>query len=471
MEKIISMPAHEVVSLLRKNKITPLELIDIAEARIQEVDGQINAVPTLCIQRAKAKAKELKASRKTDLSPNFLYGLPILVKDLTEVAGVKTTYGSLMFKDNVPSYSNYLVETLEKNGAIVIGKTNTPEFGAGGNTFNEVFGATRNPWNTAMTCGGSSGGSAAALAAGEAWLATGNDLAGSLRTPAGFCSVVGFRPSPGRIASGPSPVIFNPLGIEGPMGRCVKDVALMMDAQVGYHPGDPLSLPKPEYSFFEVANQCQKPSKIAYSVDLGGITPVEKEVAAIFKQTVETLADSMIVESACPDLKNAIPVFHTLRAAMLAHRFGPMLKSHGELFKPELVWNIEKGMNLSMDEIGEAEQMRAQIYQSVVKFFETYDLLICPTSAALPFDVSIRYLEKLEGKVFNNYIDWLTIVYAISITACPCISIPCGFSSSGLPLGLQIVGPPRRDDVVIGAAAGFEQIFNLKPLTPIDPRN
>jgi amidase len=220
-----------------------------------------------------------------------------------------------------------------------------------------------------------------------------------------------------------------------------------------------------------VANQCQKPSKIAYSVDLGGITPVEKEVAAIFKQTVETLADSMIVESACPDLKNAIPVFHTLRAAMLAHRFGPMLKSHGELFKPELVWNIEKGMNLSMDEIGEAEQMRAQIYQSVVKFFETYDLLICPTSAALPFDVSIRYLEKLEGKVFNNYIDWLTIVYAISITACPCISIPCGFSSSGLPLGLQIVGPPRRDDVVIGAAAGFEQIFNLKPLTPIDPRN
>ncbi|MCK5164757.1 MAG: hypothetical protein KAQ72_13615 [Desulfobacula sp.] len=471
MEEIISMPAHEVVSLLKQNKISPLELIDIAEERIREVDGKINAVPTLCIERARAKSKLLQARKGTDLPPNYLYGLPILVKDLTEVKGVKTTYGSPIFKDNVPTYSNYLVEKLEKNGAIVIGKTNTPEFGAGGNTFNELFGATRNPWNTTMTAGGSSGGSAAALAAGEIWLATGNDLAGSLRTPASFCSVVGFRPSPGRIASGPGPVVFNPLGIEGPMGRCVKDVALMIDAQTGYHPGDPLSLPKPAYSFFEVAQQFPKPSKIAYSVDLGGITRVEKEVTAIFKQTIETLGNGMNVQAACPDLKNAIPAFHTLRAAMLAQRFGPLLKSHYELFKPELIWNIEKGMNLSMDEIGEAELMRAQIYHSVVKFFETYDVLICPTSAALPFDVSTRYLEELEGKTFDNYIDWLTIVYAISTTACPCISIPCGFSSSGLPVGLQIVGPPRRDDIVIGAAANFEKIFNLNTLTPIDPRN
>jgi len=471
MEEILTMPACDVVSLLRQNKVSPMELIDMAAARIQEVDGQINAVPTLCIERAKTKAKEMKAGQRSDSPPNYLHGLPILVKDLTEVEGVKTTFGSPIFKDNVPSYSNYLVETLEKNGAIVIGKTNTPEFGAGGNTFNEVFGPTLNPWNTAMTAGGSSGGSAAALAAGEIWLATGNDLAGSLRTPAGFCSVVGFRPSPGRIASGPSPVIFNPLGIEGPMGRCVKDVALMMDAQVGYHPGDPLSLPKPSYSFLEVAQQYRKPSKIAYSVDLGGITPVEKDVAVIFKQSVETLAGDIDVEAACPDLKNVNFVFHTLRAVMLAQRFGPLLKSHRELFKPELIWNIEKGMNLSMDEIGEAEQMRAQIYQSVVKFFETYDLLICPTSATLPFDVSTRYLEELEGKVFDNYIDWLTIVYAITTTACPCISIPCGFSSAGLPVGLQIVGPPRRDDIVIGAAAGFEKIFNLNRLTPIDPRH
>ncbi len=472
MEKLLKMPAYEVVSLLRQNKVSPLKLIDIAEARIREVDGEINAVPTLCIDRAKTKAKEIKpGQQRSDLPSGYLYGLPILVKDLTEVEGVKTTYGSPIFKDNVPTYSNYLVETLEKNGAIVIGKTNTPEFGAGGNTFNEVFAPTLNPWNTAKSAGGSSGGSAAALAAGEIWLATGNDLAGSLRTPAGFCSVIGFRPSPGRIASGPNPVVFNPLPIEGPMGRCVKDVALMLDAQVGYHPGDPLSLPKPDYSFFEVAQRGLEPSKIAYSADLGGITPVEKEVAAIFKQSVETLAGSINVEAACPDLKNASFVFHTLRALMLAQRFGPLLKSHRELFKPELIWNIEKGMNLSMDEIGEAELMRAQIYQSFVKFFKTYDLLICPTSAALPFDVTTRYLEELEGIDFDNYIDWLTIVYAISNTACPCISIPCGFSSSGLPVGLQIVGPPRRDDLVIGASANFEKIFNLDTLAPIDPRN
>jgi len=468
MEKILTMPAFDVVSLLRQNKVSPMELIDTAVARIREVDGQINAVPTLCIERAKAKAKEIEVRKSTDLPPGYLYGLPILVKDLTEVAGVRTTYGSPIFKDNVPTYSNYLVETLENNGAIVMGKTNTPEFGAGGNTFNEVFGATLNPWNTAMTCGGSSGGSAAALAAGEIWLATGNDLAGSLRTPAGFCSVVGFRPSPGRIASGPSPAIFNPLGIEGPMGRSVKDVALMMDAQVGYHPGDPLSLPKPEYSFLEIARQCQKPSKIAYSVDLG-VTPVEKEVAAIFKQTVTTLADFVIVESACPDFTNTATIFQTLRAAMLAQRFGPLLKTHRKLFKPELVWNIEKGLNLTMSQVGEAEQMRAELYQSVIKFFETYDLLICPTSAALPFDVSTRYLSELEETTFDSYIDWLTMVFAISVTTCPCISIPCGFSHSGLPVGLQIVGPPRRDDIVIGAAASFETLFDLKHQTPIDP--
>ncbi len=470
MKETLLMPAYEVVSLLRKNDISPLELIETAVARIHEVDGQINAVPTLCMERAKTKVKELKSISKSDLQSSYLYGLPILVKDLTEVKGVKTTYGSPVFKDYKPSFSNYMVETLEKNGAIVLGKTNTPEFGAGGNTFNEVFGPTLNPWNTAMTSGGSSGGSAAALAAGEIWLATGNDLAGSLRTPASFCSVVGFRPSPGRIASGPGPTIFNPLTVEGPMGRCVKDVALMMDAQAGYHPGDPLSLPKPEYSFFELAKQCRKPTKVAFSIDLSGITPVEKEVAAIFKQTVEILADDLHVEKACPDLKNAMPVFHTLRAAMLAQRFGALLKTHRNLLKPELIWNIEKGVNLSMDDIGKAERMRSQIYQSIIKFFETYEMLICPTSAALPFDVSIRYLDKLEGKAFDTYIDWLAITYAITVTACPCASIPCGFSSSGLPIGLQIVGPPRRDDLVIGAAAYFEKILNLKKLTPIDPR-
>ena len=194
-------------------------------------------------------ARNFISAPKENPPPHYLYGLPLLVKDLTEVKGVRTTYGSPIFVDNIPAYSNYLVEKLENNGAIVVGKSNTPEFGAGANTYNAVFGVTRNPWNTDLTCGGSSGGSAVALASGEAWLATGNDLAGSLRTPASFCSVVGFRPSPGRIASGPAPIVFEPLGIEGPMARNVKDAALMLDAQVGQWAGDPLSLPRPEQSF------------------------------------------------------------------------------------------------------------------------------------------------------------------------------------------------------------------------------
>ena len=470
MEKILSLPAHEAVSLLKEKKISSLELIDKAESRIREVDGLINAVPTLCIERAKAKAEKIESGPKDDLPPHYLYGLPILVKDLTEVKGVKTTYGSRIFKDHVPPFSNYLVERLEKNGAVVIGKSNTPEFGAGGNTFNDVVGATRNPWNPLMSAGGSSGGSAAALAAGETWLATGNDLAGSLRTPASFCSVVGFRPSPGRIASGPGPAIFNPLAIEGPMGRSVQDTALMMDNMVGFHPGDPLSLEKPGYSFFKIARQTITPVKVAYSTDLGGITPVDKEVAGIFMQAVKTISGNITATRDCPDFKNANKIFHTLRAAMLVHRLSPLLKEHRELFKPELIWNIEKGMDLTMEDLAEAEQLRAQMYYSVLEFFNTYDLLICPTAITLPFDVNTRYIESLGETKFDNYIDWLTIVYAISVTACPVISIPCGFSETGLPVGLQIVGPPRRDDLVIGAAAHFENLLNLSPSGPVAPK-
>lgn len=243
MDSLLKITACEAVNLLKNKKVSPLELIEAALRRIEKFDNLINAVPTMCVDRAKKKAADLMEQPLSEPPPHYLYGLPVLIKDLTEVKGVRTTFGSTIFSDNVPAFSNYLVETLEQNGAIVLGKTNTPEFGAGGNTFNDVFGATLNPWNTQLTSGGSSGGAAAALAAGEIWLATGNDLAGSLRTPASFCSVVGFRPSPGRVAAGPKPVLFDPMGIEGPMARNVKDSALMLDAMVGQHPGDPLSLP------------------------------------------------------------------------------------------------------------------------------------------------------------------------------------------------------------------------------------
>ena len=469
MDNLFNITARKAVNLLKNKKVSPFELIEAALKRIEKVDNQINAVPIICADRAKKKALEVMEKPMPEAPPHYLYGLPVLIKDLAEVKGVRTTFGSTIFSDNVPTFSNYLVETLEQNGAIVLGKTNTPEFGAGGNTFNDLFGATLNPWHTELTSGGSSGGSAAALAAGEIWLATGNDLAGSLRTPASFCSVVGFRPSPGRVAAGPKPVLFDPMGIEGPMARNVKDAALMLDAMVGQHPGDPLSLPKPDIPFLTATEQPWKPSKIAFSSNLG-IAPVDSEVKSICTQAAEAWHQMGVsVEPACPDFTNAEKIFQTLRAALYVSRMAPLLDQYREQLKPEVVWNIEKGLNLSAGEIGEAQRLRAKMYHEVVEFFNKYDLLLCPTVVTPPFDVNIRYLEQVDGHAFDSYIGWLALGYAITITACPVISIPCGFTKKGLPVGIQIVGPPTGDAQVLNAATQLEGLLSISNRVPIDP--
>ena len=245
-DDLCMLTAVEAVALLRSGRVSSRELVEAALRRIEQVDPQLNALPTVCAERAFEQAD--RADRDTPLA-----GLPIAVKDLNDVAGVRTTYGSPIYADHVPDRSDFMVERLEQRGAVVVAKSNTPEFGAGGNTFNEVFGETRNPWDTSRTCGGSSGGSAAALASGQVWLATGSDLGGSVRTPAGFCGVVGVRPSPGRVAAGPSPLPFETMSVEGPMGRTVADAALMLDAMAGLDPRDPLSLEAPARPFADAA--------------------------------------------------------------------------------------------------------------------------------------------------------------------------------------------------------------------------
>jgi amidase len=470
MNALVKLTARQAVSLLKKREVSPLELIEAAAGRIAEVEARVNAMPTLCLERARAKAKELMAHPPPAPAPNYLYGLPIAVKDLTDVAGVRTTYGSPIFAQHVPQRSDYLVEMLEANGAVVIGKTNTPEFGAGSNTFNEVFGATLNPWNTAMTCGGSSGGSAVALATGEIWLATGNDLGGSLRIPASFCSVVGFRPSPGRIASGPRFLPFDTMGVEGPMGRNVADVALMLDAQVGQHPGAPFALPPPARSYLEAVDHPVKPLKIGYSADLG-IAPVDPAVRELCAQALQAwTALGVTVEENCPDFSDAEQTFQTLRALLYVARFGPLLEKQRAQLKSEVIWNIEKGLALTAEEVGCAERKRAQLYHRVVEFFKTTDLLICPTVIAPPFDVNLRYLPEVDGVRFDSYIGWLILTFATTLIACPSISVPCGFTAAGLPVGIQIIVPPRCEDKVLSAAALFEQHLGLARLTPIDPR-
>jgi len=466
--ELIRLTASEAVAALATGDITPLDLVDAAAARIEAVDGALNALPTLCLDRGRDHARRIMTEARRDAASPWLGGLPMVVKDLSDVAGVRTTYGSPIYAEFVPSRSNVLVERLEASGAIVIAKSNTPEFGAGANTFNEVFGKTRNPWNTAMTCGGSSGGSAVALAAGMAWLATGSDLGGSLRTPASFCGVVGLRPSPGRIARWPTTDPFDTLGVQGPMARTVRDVALMLDAMAGQHGADPLSRPAPDRSFSDSLDG-PAPRRVAYSADLGYL-PVDPEVASVCRAAAQRLEETgAIVEEACPDLTDAPKIFQTLRAANFATSLGEHLKARRDMLKPDVVWNVEKGLALSADEISQARRARAQLYERTASFFRTYDLLLTPAALVPPFDVDQRYVERVGDHVFENYVDWLAITFAITLTSCPALSLPCGRTDAGLPVGLQMVAPVWGEQALLAAAHRLESLFDQSRLLPIDP--
>jgi amidase len=468
MSELWELSAREVVGLLRERDISPEEAIDASVRRIEAVDPRVNAVPTLCVERAKARARGLPPLPGD--GRGWLAGLPVLIKDLVDVEGVRTTYGCTAFADNVPVQSAIEVQRLERHGAIVLGKTNTPEFGAGAQTFNEVFGATGNPWDTRLTCGGSSGGAAVALATGMAWLADGSDLGGSLRTPASFCSVVGLRPSPGRVPHGPASLPFDTLGVEGPMARDVRDLALLLDAMAGFEPGDPLSFEAPARPYSETVQHPPTLGRLAFSPDLGGITPVDAEVAAICAAAARRFGDlGAEVEEACPDLSNALDVFTVLRASRFAAARAPTLAEHRDALKPEVVWNIEHGLGLTADAIGAAERKRAAMQRGMAAFMGIYDLLLCPAAIVPPFPVEQRYLAELNGHRFPSYIDWVTIAYAITVTGCPALSLPCGFTRSGLPVGLQIVGRPRGEAALLAAAAALEDVLGLSGRVPMTP--
>ena len=467
--ELTRLSAREAVALLTSGKVSPHEMIDAAFARIAAVDEQVNALPTLCHDRAHDHARRIMESGPPGGSLPWLGGLPIAVKDMVNVAGVRSTKGSPIYADYVPERSDVLVETLEARGAIVIAKSNTPEFGAGANTFNEVFGKTRNPWNRTKSPGGSSGGSAVALATGQVWLATGSDFGGSLRNPASFCSVVGFRSSPGRVARGPRTHPFGAFSIEGPMARNVADVAMMFDAQVGHHSMDPISMPAPAEPFSAALEALVGPKRVAFSRDLG-VVPVASEIGDICASAARRFEDlGADVVEACPDLHDAVDIFRVLRAAQFVSNFTPLLEKHRDKLKPEMVWNIEEGLKLTSDEISRAERDRAVLYGRVVAFFEDYDLLLCPATIVPPFDIDSRYVTEVEGHEFETYVDWMAICFAITLTACPAISVPCGFTGDGLPVGLQIVGRPRGESALLAAAYLFEQAAGIARMTPRDP--
>jgi amidase len=468
MDELCRMTANEAVGRIRRGEIAPCELVEASIQRIEAVDGAVNALPIRCFDRALAQAREWTPERIKSADARSLLGLPIAVKDYNDVGGVLTTYGSPIFAGNVAAASDATVARLEANGAIPIAKSNVPEW-AGGHTFNPVFGITRNPWDTRLTAGGSSGGSAAALASGSVWLATGNDLGGSLRTPAGFCGIVGLRPGPGRVPRGRRLPAFDTLWVEGPMARCVRDVALMLDAGAGRAADDPLSFD--DGTSFTVALAGDDPlRRVAFSPDLG-VVPVEPEIAAICEGAALRFGDlGAEVTDDVPDFSGALDGFQTLRAMLFATLAGPLLAEHRQRIAPEIVDNIERGLALTAKQVAAAERARAALYHRVATFFEAHDLLLCPAASVPPFSVEQRYVETIGGRPARTYIDWFAITFALTMTACPVVSLPCGFTSAGLPVGLQIVGRPRGEAALLRAAERIEALLGISRQLPIEPR-
>ncbi|CAG9186689.1 amidase [Cupriavidus pinatubonensis] len=388
-----------------------------------------------------------------------------MTKDYNDLAGTPTTYGSPIYTGNVAVRSDLTISNLEQRGAIPVAKSNVPEF-AGANTFNTVFGATRNPWDPKLSAGGSSGGSAAALAAGMVWLATGNDLGGSLRIPASFCGIVGMRPSVGRVPRPSSVMPYDPLWVEGPMARSVADVALMLDAQAHFDMRDPLSWPAPTAPFVRAINEPRAPARVAFSTNLG-IGKVEAEVASLCRNAALRFADfGAEVDATHPDFSGAFESFQTLRANLVAAVRGPLLDAHRPQICDEIIWNIEKGLTQSGADVARAERLRGELFQRVATLFQAYDVLACPTVAVAPFPVAQRFPTEIDGEPLQSYIDWMYLTFVLTLTGCPVISIPVGLTSDGRPVGLQLMGRPRGDFDLLGAAHLLEQSLGMGLRTP-----
>jgi amidase len=466
-DELIRSDALAIIARLKKGEVTPHDLLDALERRIKQVDGPVNALPTLCFDRARAHADKLM---KLPIEQRgAMAGMPIPIKDLAPVAGVRSTQGSPIFKDHIPEKSDVLVEHLEEAGGIVYAMSNTPEFGAGANTFNEVFGVTRNPWNTTRSAAGSSGGAAVALATGQAWLAHGSDMGGSLRNPASFNGVVGLRPSIGRVAHTPEGSVDMNLGQQGPMARNVEDCAFLLDVMSGEDPRDPFSLPRVG-SFLDAARSNWRPKRVAYSRDLG-CTMTDNEVAEITRKAADRFKElGVVVEEAHPDFSGLHEAFITLRTYDFYLRKAVLLRDHRNLLKPEVIWNVERGQKITLDEMTTAENARVAIAKRYVAFFDKYDLLLTPATVVAPYPIENRFVAEVNGHKFANYVEWLAIAYAITMACGTAISLPCGFTKENLPVGLQIAGPPRSEGRILAAAKALEDILGLRGTTPIEPK-
>ncbi|HEV2782798.1 MAG TPA: amidase [Actinophytocola sp.] len=456
--EIVYRTARELAELLRRREVSAREVVQAHLDRVERVDPAVNAIATLTAERAldEATAADERIAGGEPIGP--LHGIPLVYKDTHDTAGIRTTYGSPLLAGNVPKRDELAVARLRAAGAITLGKSNVPEFGAGSHTFNQLFGATRNPYALSRSAGGSSGGAAAALASGMCALADGSDMGGSIRNPASFCNVVGLRPSPGRVPTWPNLTPWSPLSVQGPLARTVADAALLLSVQAGPDPRCPFALDEPGERFAEPMDPDLSGLRVAWTPDLGGTVPVDPDVAAVLADLPTVLSGlGCRVEPDGPDLSGGDEVFRTLRAWQFELILGELYDRHADRLKPSLRDNIALGRRLTGPDIGRAHRLQAALHERVGEFFTRHDVLVLPVSQVAPFPVEWEYPAEVAGRHMTDYIEWMRSAYLISVTGCPALSVPAGFTVDGLPIGLQIVTPPRADALALRVGLALEQ--------------
>ncbi len=460
-----------LAGLLRRREVSARDVVSAHIARIEAFDSAINAVITRTFETAMVRAAQADEAAARGQLLGLLHGLPVAHKDLADTAGVRTTYGSPLFATHVPQRDSLVVQRMTQAGAISLGKTNVPEFGAGSHTVNPVFGATHNPYDLGRSAGGSSGGAAAALAARFITLADGSDLGGSLRNPASFCNVVGLRPSPGRVPDWPLTDVSDQFAVVGPMGRTVADAALLLAVLAGPDPRVPLALDQPPPAVAEPAqigallDRDLDGLRIAWSPDLG--LPVEPDVVQVLAPAREVLTGlGGRVTDAAPDLSGADEVFRTFRAFAFATFRRDLLAQAPGRVGPNVTWNIQRGLELTTAELSRAAVLRAGLAERISAFSADFDVLACPVSQVAPFDVTLDWVHEINGHPMQTYLNWMASAYLISATGLPAISVPAGFTAEGLPVGLQLVGRRRGDWDLLAVARAFESATGYAARVP-----
>jgi amidase len=455
--EVCFLSAVELARLIRARKLSAREAMAAHLKQIERTNAKVNAIVTLAAEQAMENAKRADEAQARGDTLGPLHGLPVAHKDLTETKGIRTTFGSPLFQNNIPAEDAIIVERIHRAGAITLGKTNTPEFGAGSQTFNRVFGATLNPYDVTKTCGGSSGGAAVALACGMVPIADGSDMGGSLRNPAAFCGVVGLRTAPGRVPARAMGLAWSPLSVQGPMARTVADVALFLSAIAGPDARSPIAIAEPGDRFARPLERGFKGVRIAWYRDLGGV-PFDRRVRAVV-DAQRKVFDGLgcIVEQAEPDFTEADSVFKTLRAWSFEAQHGDNLRAHRAEFKDTIQWEVDRGARLTGPEVSRAEVKHAALWSGFQTFLQRYEYFVLPVTQVPAFDVRQPYPTEVEGMKMDTYIDWMKSCYYISATGNPAISVPCGFTPEGLPVGLQIVGRHQDEWSVLQLAHVFEQ--------------